>query len=302
LETDSIDENYTAHCPGGATFYGHYYKCWEKRGHGGLSLHNGIVHSCDVYFYNVGIKTGVDNIAQYAEALGIGHKSGVDLPQEKDGIMPSTKWVLRNYRRKWYAGEVISVAIGQGAVTVTPLQLVRAYAGWVTGGHVPTPHLLKSLTAKSKSQEVKLDPEHVKAVISGTCGVVNEGGGTGGRARLPGVEVCGKTGTAQVASNEYIKKAAKSKDLEDNAWFIGFAPGGAPEIVCVALVEHGGHSTVAVPIVRDVIKAYFDKKARTTPVPQSAKPVQFPAPVRPEAPAPPPEPKPKPEGDSPTPF
>jgi penicillin-binding protein 2 len=290
LETDTIDDHFGVHCPGGASFYGHYFKCWEKRGHGSVNLHSGLVHSCDVYFYNVGNKTGIDNIAYYAEGLGIGHKTGVDLPQEKDGVMPSTKWKLRNFRQKWYAGETISVAIGQGAVTVTPLQLVRAYAGWTTGGYIPTPHLLKSLTPKLKPLMLKLDPEYVKEVISGTCGVVNEPGGTGGRAHLPDKLVCGKTGTAQVASNEFIKKAAKNnKELEDNAWFIGFANGYAAEIVCVAFVEHGGHSTIAVPIVRDVIKAYFDKKARMGVQSVQSKPASVRPPeigvTRPEVPA-----------------
>jgi penicillin-binding protein 2 len=304
LETGTIDDKFGVHCPGGATFYGHYYKCWQKGGHGGVALHSGIVHSCDVYFYTVGNKTGVDNIAHYAEGLGLGHKTGVDIPQEKEGVVPSSKWKLRNFRQKWYAGETISVAIGQGAVTVTPLQLVRAYAGWTTGGVVPTPHLLKSLTPQLKPQYLKLDAEHVREVTSGTCGVVNEGGGTGGRARLPGIEVCGKTGTAQVASNEYIKKAAKSQDLEDNAWFIGFTPPGAPEIVCVAFVEHGGHSTIAVPIVRDVIKAFLDKKARmaaATPQPKPAGELPVVGVTRPEKPATAPEAKPV-EGASPTPF
>ena len=104
-----------------------------------VSLHEGIVHSCDVYFYNVGNKTGIDNIAFYAEGLGLGHKTGIDLPQEKDGVVPSTKWKLRNFRQKWYAGETISVAIGQGALMVTPLQLARAYAGLAMGGTGPGP-------------------------------------------------------------------------------------------------------------------------------------------------------------------
>lgn len=260
LETGTIDDHFTAHCGGGASFYGRYFKCHLKGGHGSVALHKGIAQSCDVYFYNVGNKTGIDNIAQYAEAFGLGHKSGIDLPQEKEGVVPSTRWKLRNYRQKWYAGETISVAIGQGALTVTPLQLARVYAGFSTGGHVPTPHLLKSLTGKLAVQEVKLDPENVKGVVDGTFAVVNEGG-TGGRARLPNIEVCGKTGTAQLASNEVLK-GNRSKDMRDNAWFVGFAPRRSPEIVVAALFEHGEHGHFAAPIVRDVIKAYFDKKAR----------------------------------------
>jgi penicillin-binding protein 2 len=264
-----------------------------------------------VYFYNVGNKTGIDNIAQYAEAMGLGRKTGIDLPQEKDGVVPSSKWKLRNYRQKWYAGETISVAIGQGALTVTPLQLVRAYAGFSTGGHVPTPHLLKSLTPTLKTREVKLDPANVKDVIDGTYAVVNEGG-TGLRARIPNIEVCGKTGTAQLASNDFLK-GNKQHDMKDNAWFVGFAPRSAPEIVVVALFEHGEHGNFAAPIVRDVIKAYFDKKARLST--QSAPPKLIPQPtvglVRPQVPgaqplATPPQPAPAPAqtGEKPatTPF
>ena len=274
LETNSIDDHFTVHCAGGASFYGRYFKCHLKGGHGAVALHKGIAQSCDVYFYNVGNKTGIDNIATYAEALGLGHKTGVDLPQEKDGTIPSTKWKLRTQRQKWYAGETISVAIGQGATTVTPLQLARAYAGWITGGRVPTPHLLRSLTKTAKFETVKLDPQNVKEVIDGTYAVVNEGG-TGGRARIPGIEVCGKTGSAQLASNEYVK-GKNSKDLKDNAWFVGFAPRSAPEIVVVVLFEHGEHGHFAAPIARDVIKAYFDKKARLSAQNPQPKPVKAP--------------------------
>ena len=119
LESGSIDEDTTFHCPGGASFFGHYYKCWGI--HGSVSLHKGITQSCDSYFYNVGNKTGIDNIAYYADQAGLGHKSGIDLPDEASGTVPSPAWKLRNFRQKWFAGETISVAIGQGALTVTPL-------------------------------------------------------------------------------------------------------------------------------------------------------------------------------------
>src|SRR5580658_1989207 len=124
LESGAIDENTTFQCPGGASFFGHYYKCWAI--HGTVSLHKGLTQSCDSYFYNVGNKTGIDNIAYYADQAGLGHKSGVDLPNEASGTVPSPEWKLRNFRQKWFAGETISVSIGQGATTVTPLQLARA--------------------------------------------------------------------------------------------------------------------------------------------------------------------------------
>ena len=134
LETGTIDDHDTFHCPGGATFFGRFFKCWQKRGHGTVNVHLGIVQSCDVFFYNLGNKLGIDQIAAYAEMAGIGKKTGIDLPGEAEGLMPSSKWKLRTQRQKWYAGETISVSIGQGAVTVTPLQLAAAIGGIVSGG------------------------------------------------------------------------------------------------------------------------------------------------------------------------
>ncbi len=258
LESGAVDDEYTIHCPGGASFYGHYYKCWQKGGHGTISLHNGIVHSCDVYFYNVGNRAGIDKLAFYANQAGMGQKTGIDLPHEAEGVVPSSEWKIRNFRQKWFAGETISVAIGQGALTVTPLQLARAYMWLVNGGLWHQPHLVKG--GKYQEHSWPISPDNVQKVIYGTWGVVNEGG-TGVRALLPGLDVCGKTGSAQVASNEFTR-GKNSQDLKDNAWFVGFAPRQAPEIVVVAFDEHAVHGQFAAPIARDVMKAYFDKKVR----------------------------------------
>jgi penicillin-binding protein 2 len=260
LESGAIDDKFSVHCSGGVSFYGHYYHCLET--HGTLSLHRGIVESCDSYFYTVGNKTGIDNIAFYGNLAGFGQLTGIDLPHEKAGIMPSSEWKLRTLRTKWYAGETIPVAIGQGYLTVTPIQLAHAIGGLALGGSWHKPHLLKN-EKPDKPVEWALNPDNVKDIIDGMYGVVNEGG-TGGRARLPYVEVCGKTGSAQLASNDYVKAAgaSKSKELKDNAWFEGFAPRSAPEIVVVALFEHGYRGQFAAPIVRDVLAAYFDKKKR----------------------------------------
>ncbi|HLK68467.1 MAG TPA: penicillin-binding protein 2 [Bryobacteraceae bacterium] len=261
LESGAIDNQFTVHCSGGVSFYGHYYHCLET--HGSLSLHRGIVESCDSYFYTVGNKTGIDNIAFYGNMAGFGKPTGIDLPHEKSGIMPSTEWKLRTMRTKWYAGETIPVAIGQGYLTVTPIQLAHAIGGLALGGSWHRPHLLKN-EKPDVPVEWALNPQNVKDIVDGMYGVVNEGGGTGGRARLPYVEVFGKTGSAQLASNEYVKAAgsSKSQELKDNAWFEGLAPRSAPEIVVVALFEHGYRGQFAAPIVRDVLAAYFDKKKR----------------------------------------
>jgi penicillin-binding protein 2 len=265
LETGTVDDHWSVHCSGGVALYGTYQRCWVPRGHGTLSMHSGIVHSCDVYFYTLGAKVGINNLAFYGDLVGFGQTTGIDLPHEKTGLMPSEKWKLRNYRTKWYAGETPSVAIGQGALTVTPLQLARAIGGMAVGGHWYQPHMVRKPLDQVKVTEWKLNPDHVKTVVDGMYGVVNEGG-TGIRAALPHIEVCGKTGTAQLASNTFLKgnTSIDGEDMRDNAWFVGFAPRENPEIVAVALYEHGGHGQYAAAIVRDVIKAYFDKKQRVS--------------------------------------
>lgn len=263
LETDTITDQFAVHCAGSVTLYGHVYHCMTKTGHGTLQLHNAIVHSCDSYFFVVGDKLGIDNLSHYGDMVGFGKLTGIDLPGEKTGLMPSKEWAIRFRKERWYAGETPSVAVGQGALTVTPLQLARAIGGIAVGGTWHQPHLYKALGQSERPTHADLSPESLKTVIDGMYGVVNEGG-TGASARLPSVEVCGKTGTAQLATLDYVKSVAtdKSKDMRDNAWFVGFAPRVEPEIVVVALVEHGVHGSNEAPVVRDIIKAYFDKKAR----------------------------------------
>jgi penicillin-binding protein 2 len=262
LESGVIDDKTEFHCPGGASFYGHYFACWRQKqgGHGAISLHRAIAQSCDVFFYNVANKLGIDRIAHYAELGGFGHKTGIDLPNERESTMPSTKWKMRMFRQKWYAGETISVGIGQGALTASPLELAAAEGGMAVGGRWYQPHVVRT-TGPKLLRTANLSPENISQIVSGMYGVVNEGG-TGRAAQLPNIKVCGKTGTAQLASNQLLKGTKLGQSMKDNAWFIGFAPEEAPEIVVVALFENGEHGDRAAPIVRDVLKAYFDKKAR----------------------------------------
>jgi penicillin-binding protein 2 len=259
LESGSIDDHFSVSCGGGATFYGRYFKCHTK-GHGSVDLHKGIVQSCDVFFYNVGNRMSIDTIAEYAQVAGIGKKTGVDLPGEATGLMPSTKWKLRTQREKWYAGETISVAIGQGAVTVTPIQLASAIGGLAMGGTWYKPHLVKG-APQGEPRHADLNPGNVSKVISGMYGVVNEGG-TGASAAIPGISVCGKTGSAQRASNELRKSGKLGEDMKDNGWFVAVAPCENPEVAVAVLLEGGEHGNLAAPTARDVIKAYFDKRAR----------------------------------------
>ncbi len=268
LESGEIDENFSVRCGGGATFFGRYFRCHIKTGHGSVSLHKGIAQSCDVYFYNVGNKTGIDKIAEYGEYAGFGQRTGIDLPNEEEGVLPSSKWKARQLRQKWYAGETISVAIGQGYTTVTPLQLAVATGGLLMGGVWHRPHLIPYDEMEAlrpgfhppEPRRVALNPDNVEKIKYGLWAVVNEGG-TGVRARIPGYDVIGKTGSAQVASAE-LTKGRKEHELQDNAWFVGAVPRDKPEIVVVALVQHGLHGYIAAPIVRDVLKAYLDKQIR----------------------------------------
>ncbi|MGA8029608.1 MAG: penicillin-binding protein 2 [Bryobacteraceae bacterium] len=270
LETGVIDDQTEFHCPGGASFYGHYFACWRKPpGHGKISLHRAIAQSCDVFFYTVANRLGIDRLAHYAELAGFGHKTGIDLPNERESTMPSTKWKMRMFRQKWYAGETISVGIGQGAITVSPLELAAAEGGLAVGGNWYQPHLVKTASPKLL-RAGHLNPDNVQQIVSGMYGVVNEGG-TGRFAALPGIKVCGKTGTTQLASNKLLKGTKLGLTMKDNAWFVGYAPEEAPEIVVVALFENGEHGDRAAWMVRDVLKAYFDKKARESKSPiQSA--------------------------------
>jgi penicillin-binding protein 2 len=255
-----IAQDFQVTCSGGATWYGRYFKCHKKGGHGHVDLHKAIVGSCDVFFYALGNRLGIDTIAQYADLAGLGHRTGIDLPHEAEGLVPSSKWKLRTSREKWYAGETISVSIGQGALTVTPIQLAYAIGGIATGGVWMTPHLVKESKSLVPARRANVNIENAMQVVNGMYGVVNEGG-TAAASRIPGIEFCGKTGTAQLASNQDLKGTKAGREMKDNAWFVGFAP-KQPEIVAVALFEGGQHGNFAGPIVRDVIKAYFDKKAR----------------------------------------
>jgi penicillin-binding protein 2 len=261
LETGALDEHGAVRCSGAANWFGTVHKC--HMAHGFIDLHHAIVQSCDVFFYDAGNKIGIDNMALYAETAGIGKKTGIDLPGEASGLMPSTRWKLRVQHEKWYAGETISVAIGQGAVTVTPLQLALAIGGLASGGVWYQPHLVKAAARPDTVRRADWKPENIAKVVAGMYGVVNEGG-TGAIAAIPGLTVSGKTGSAQRVSNE-LRKSGKlaSDELQDNGWFVGFAPRDNPEIVVAVLDEGGLHGAIsAAPIARDVIKAYFDKKAR----------------------------------------
>ncbi len=271
LEDHVPQENFTTFCPGYGTFYGRQFKCWiysaktGARSHGVANLHEAILKSCDVFFYTVGMHLGIDRLSYYGSKFGLGHKTGIDLPSEEPGLMPSAEWVERVFHRKWYAGETISVSTGQGAVTTTPLQLARMIGGIAMGGVFKQPHLLKDAPNVGEERFSISEPT-VEKITDAMYGVINESGGTGGQLRLAGIEFSGKSGTAQVIGYATREKFGKQKKFEDNAWFVGYAPRRNPEIVVAVLVQesgkHGGEA--AGPVVKDLIKAYYDKKNKKT--------------------------------------
>jgi penicillin-binding protein 2 len=267
LEDHVPQESFTTFCPGYGTFFGRQYHCWVyyaktgAKSHGVTNLHEAILKSCDVFFYTVGMHLGIDRLSYYGSKLGVGRKAGIDLPSEEAGLMPSAEWVERVLHRKWYPGEVISVATGQGAVTTTPLQLARMIGGIASGGVFKQPHLLKDAQNVGEERFPISEPT-IEKITDAMYGVVNEPGGTGGHLKLAGIELSGKSGTAQVIGYDVRARVGKQKKFEDNAWFVGYAPRRDPEICVAVLVQesgqHGGEA--AGPVVRDIVKAYYDKK------------------------------------------
>lgn len=262
LEEGIVTPETTVQCPGYAYHYGRKFHCWRRSGHGRMNLHSALVQSCDVYFYHLGKQLGIERIAEYAKKFGLGAPTGIDMPSEAEGIIPSPEWKKRTRNQEWYLGETISVAIGQGPITTTPLQLAYSIGGIASGGVFVRPriHLTKT---PAEPRRVEIAPETVQEITDALYGVVNEAAGTGIGAQLPGLDVAGKTGTTQVVSFETLQKLTdkqrKAKNLLPNAWFVGWAPRRNPEIVVAVLVEHGGSSRTAIPLAREIIRTYYEK-------------------------------------------
>ena len=269
LEEGIITPSTTFFCPGGQSFFGRFFKCHKKEGHGTVDLRKAIEQSCDVYFYNVGNMLGVDRINKWATLFGLGVKSNIDLPNEVTGLVPSQAWKATTREPKWYPGETISVAIGQGQVSVTPISLAVYAATLGNGGVRVTPHILKAVSdgtqwkpvpAPPPQSVVEVSPEKLSAIRDGMWNVVNSPSGTGRRTRIDGKDVCGKTGTAQVISNTGRAAARTTKNLRDHGWFVFFAPRDNPEIAGVVFAEHGIHSANAASITRHILETYYAKK------------------------------------------
>jgi penicillin-binding protein 2 len=244
-----VDPADSVFCAGSKTFYGRPTRCWKAGGHGWVDLYAAIQRSCDVYFYTLGQRLGVERIAQYARRFGLGSPTGFDIPGERAGLVPDEAWSLTARRTPWYPGETISLAIGQGPLLVTPLQVAEMMAVVANGGSRVTPRIVQGESAPPVA--TGLDRSALEIVRRGLWAVVNDGGTAAG-SRLPGFEFAGKTGTAQVvAQKTWTSSAALAESERDHAWFAAYGPVGAPELVVVAFVEHGGHgSDAAAPLAK----------------------------------------------------
>ncbi len=256
LEEGVITDSTKVDCRGGISYGKWHFGCWRKGGHGTVSLHRALVESCDVYFYDVGKRLGIDRIYKYATKFGLGKETGITLGLEKKGLIPNTKWKLEVKKAQWFLGETFVNSIGQGYVSVTPVQMAVMMSAVSNGGKVYRPTILKGagpellMTADVKPETLQTIKEYLK-------GVVNEPGGTGGAAKSSVTIIGGKTGTAQVVG---LRKDSKflSEKFRDHAWFVAFAPVDKPEVAMSVLVEHGGHGgSAAAPIAKKAIEAYM---------------------------------------------
>jgi len=277
LEENVIDENTTFFCPGHYKFGNRVYLCWKKGGHGNVDVTKALAESCDVFFYQVGQKLGVDRLARYAKACGFGSPTGISLDHEAAGLIPTAKWKKHRTGIPWQGGETLSVAIGQGYNLVTPLQMLIFTSALATKGLRYKPLIVKKIeTAEGKIVKTS-EPQFVDRlpaskrtlgiITKGLWQVVNDRRGTAWSSRVEGIDISGKTGTAQIVrrkSNDTTRD--EDADLPDrfkaHAWFISYAPSDDPKIAVSVIVEHGEHgSSTAAPIARELIMTYLSTDA-----------------------------------------
>ncbi|HYI12813.1 MAG TPA: penicillin-binding protein 2 [Thermoanaerobaculia bacterium] len=262
-------------CGGSGVFFGRRFRCWKKEGHGSVDVERALKVSCDIFFYQTGARLGVDKIKDYANRLTFGEISHIDLDGERAGLVPSVEWARTKQNRKWYPSETISVSIGQGPLIVTPLQVANMTAAVANGGKVFQPHVVRYVDRVQRDgsykrfrvpskiiHEVQLSPPALKAVRQGLWDVVNAQGGTGGNARVEGLDVAGKTGSVQViAYSGWIKASSLPFKYRDHAWFASFAPANNPQMVVVVFVEHGGAGGAdAAPLAKLLYEARYRDK------------------------------------------
>jgi len=267
LNSGIINERTSFSCRGGFPFGNRVFKCWKKGGHGAVSVHRGIVESCDVFFYNVGLKLGIDRIHEIAEEIGLGRATGIDLPSEKNGLVHSSEWKKKTYGQPWYEGETLSVSIGQGAVWLTPVQLLQLSVFVANEGVTFKPQIVNRIVSPEgkiiktfepvMKTNVKIKKDVIKIIKDGMRGVVNEPSGTAYGSRIQTINMSGKTGTAQSVGE-------KGKNLGDHAWFIAYAPAEEPAVAISVLAEYGGHgSSAAAPIAKLIAENLLAPKIET---------------------------------------
>jgi penicillin-binding protein 2 len=271
LEEGVIDPQEEVFCGGSFKLGDHVFHCWRKQGHGWVDFHRALVESCDVYFYKVGKALGVDKIAHYARMCGLGQPTGFELGSEKGGLIPTSQWKLKRFGIPWQQGETISTAIGQGFVLVTPLQMARLIGAFFNGGILYEPKVVKWVGKEGKDSfrfaprqvgKITAKEEHLALIRDALAGVVNEPHGTGSKARMKGMTVAGKTGTAQLITLEKEKHFGKGNEVpseyKDHAWFVAVATVENPVLAIAVLVENGGHGgSAAAPIAAELIKTYL---------------------------------------------
>jgi penicillin-binding protein 2 len=287
---EGVAQDLKVNCSGGWGPYGFYHHCDEK--HGAVDIHNAIPYSCDTFYYQLGDKLGIDRIAKYATEFGYGQKTGIDLPSEQAGLMPSAQWLLRTYHHRWYPDETLDVAIGQGAVEATPIQLARIIGGIASGGHLVRPHsvfpdelppefrkALLDTYPGSGDAYVPIDPQNWITITDGMAAVTQPGAfHTAGSAHLEGIDLAGKTGTAQVMSHEALGKTNKGRSTYPNVWFVGVTPRRNPELVVAVLWQNGEFSYFPARIGAKVVAAYVEKQRRLA---NNLQPSKAPAPPAP---------------------
>ena len=266
---EGVAQDMRVNCVGGGTFYGRFFHC--DKHHGVLSIQQAIPLSCDTFFYALAQRLGIDTIAKYATGLGLGSKTGIDLPNEMAGIMPSTKWEMKNYHQRYYPGNTISVGIGQGETQVTPLQLARALSGIASNGHLVRPHVVAYDQLPAQFRQAVLDsfpgtgdaylplnPDTWMTITDGMAAATTTG--TAAAAHMEGIDFAGKTGTAQVVGggDTHVKGGARTP----NSWFVGMAPRRNPEIVVAVLQEHGDWGANSARIAAQVVATYVDKQRK----------------------------------------
>ncbi len=275
LEEDVIQPDSRIYDPGYFNFGNRAFRDWKKGGHGSVDLHRALVESCDVYFYQLGPRIGIDRIAKWARAFGLGDKTGVALDDERNGVVPDSEWKRKRYRQPWYPGETVSIAIGQGYLTVTPLQMANMIATVANGGKLFRPRLVSKVesvdgtTVRDYGPElihtIDIKPATLERVRNALADVVKAPGGTGGAARSTLVDIAGKTGTAQVVEMKggYVKTEQLAYFSRDHAWFVSYAPVQNPQIAVAVLVEHGGHGgDAAAPMAKKVIEKFIEQQKK----------------------------------------